>query len=82
VGPLVKSKPYRNVGLFLWSKSNVYVCFKIRTFEVSESVKISDKNCRTINENNYLIKNIEIFLSKKNNEICVFSSVDGNVREE
>ncbi|WP_293890864.1 hypothetical protein [Flavobacterium sp.] len=54
---------------------------KIRTFEVSENVKIKDNNCRTIVENDYLIKNREIHISKKNNEICMFSSVDGIITE-
>ncbi len=54
---------------------------KIRSFEVSETVKIIDKNCRTIEESDYLIKNREIHISKKNDDICMFSSVDGIVME-
>ncbi len=54
---------------------------KIRTFEVSENVKIKDNNCRTMAENDYLIKNRERHISKKNDEICMFSSVDGMITE-
>ena len=54
---------------------------KIRNFEVSENVKIKDNNCRTIDENDYLIKNRERYISKKDDEICMFSSVDGIITE-
>ncbi|CAM3918522.1 hypothetical protein FLBR109950_08530 [Flavobacterium branchiophilum] len=54
---------------------------KIRTFEVLENVKIKDNNCRTIAETDYLIKNRERHISKKNDEICMFSSVDGIITE-
>lgn len=54
---------------------------KIRTFEVSENLKIIDNNCKTINETDYLIKNRERHISTKKENICIFSSIDGIIKE-
>jgi hypothetical protein len=74
-----------NIVQIEYTKENDYKVInqnsKIRTFEVLENVKITDNNCRTIDENDYLIKNREIHISKNNDEICMFSPVDGIITE-
>lgn len=47
---------------------------KIRTYEVSQNINITDSNCRTIDENDYLLKNKENIISKDKNDIRMFSS--------
>lgn len=54
---------------------------KIRIFEFTNEIIITNNNCIIIDENNYLINNKEKHISKKNNEFCMFTSVDGIITE-
>ncbi|HBK82738.1 MAG TPA: hypothetical protein DDZ41_03940 [Flavobacterium sp.] len=63
---------YKEIGYKVINQND-----KVRIFEISDELVISDKNCKEIKDNNYILKNKEIIISKSKNDICMFTSKNG-----